>query len=61
MQTNEDQKLNNPLSVITKVPQQDTPKDNQQEIYQGQKEEPKSLIRKIDERVKTKVIKYILI
>jgi hypothetical protein len=61
MQTNEDQKQNNPLSAIPKVPQQDTPKDNQQELYQGQKEEPKSLIRKIDERVKTKVIKYIFI
>ena len=61
MQTNDFQKPNAQSSETPKDPKQEIEKDSEQENIQNQKEEPKSLIRKIDERVKTKVIKYIFI
>ena len=57
MQTNDFQKPNNQSSETQKDPKQEIEKDLEQEKIQNQKEEPKSLIRKIDERVKTKVKK----
>ena len=57
MQTNDFQKPNNQSSETQKDPKQEIEKDSEQENIQNQKEEPKSLIRKIDERVKTKVKK----